>query len=111
MSKKTCFMIFIVAVTVIMASFVLHFSPVTMPVSKIFYAMQNLYIALSAVIAALLLLKQKYYWLIMLGCGLFIVALIQMFLIGGAIISVAALYRVLAFLVYAYLVILARHML
>ena len=111
MSKRSCFIGFIITLAVVLASFVLHFSPVTAPVAKIFYAMQNPYIALSAVIAALLLLKQKYYWLIMLGCGLFIVALMQLFLIGGALISAAALYRVLAFLVYAYLVILARHML
>lgn len=111
MSKKSCFMIFIVAIVVIMASFVLHFTPITRPVSIIFRAMQNPYIALSAVIVALLLLKQKYYWLLMLGCGLFIVSLIQMFLIGGALISAAVLYKVMAFLVYSYFVILIRHML
>ena len=48
MSRKTCFMIFIAAVTIILVSYVIKFSPVTGAVSSVFAAMQNPYLAASA---------------------------------------------------------------
>lgn len=44
MSRKTCFMIFIAAVTIILVSYVIKFSPVTGAVSSVFAAMQNPYL-------------------------------------------------------------------
>ena len=55
MSRKTCFMIFIAAVTIILVSYVIKFSPVTGAVSSVFAAMQNPYLAASAVVVSLLL--------------------------------------------------------
>ena len=69
MSRKTCFMIFIAAVTIILVSYVIKFSPVTGAVSSVFAAMQNPYLAASAVVVSLLLAKQRYYWLLILGCS------------------------------------------
>ena len=43
MSKQTCFMIFIAALVVIMASFIFGFGVVTAPVSETFGAMKGLY--------------------------------------------------------------------
>ncbi len=110
MSKRTCFMIFIVAVIAIMVSFILNFAPVTAQVAAIFAAMQNPWLAGSAAVAALLLLKQKHYWLIMLGLAVVAAAVIQLFIVGGALISVALVYKIAAFIVYAYLVALIRFM-
>ena len=59
MSRKTCFMIFIAAVTIILVSYVIKFSPVTGAVSSVFAAMQNPYLAASAVVVSLLLAKQR----------------------------------------------------
>ena len=54
-------MIFIAAVTIILVSYVIEFSPVTGAVSSVFAAMQNPYLAASAVVVSLLLAKQRYY--------------------------------------------------
>lgn len=110
MSRKTCFMIFIAAVIVIMASFVAGFSPVTSEVSKVFAQMCGLYLALAAVIASLLLSKQKHYWLIMLGIAVVVAVLIQLLVVGGSLMAVALLYKIIAFIVYAYLIQLMRYM-
>ena len=77
MSRKTCFMIFIAAVTIILVSYVIKFSPVTGAVSSVFAAMQNPYLAASAVVVSLLLAKQRYYWLLILGCAVLAAVLIQ----------------------------------
>lgn len=111
MSKKTCFMIFVAAVVIIMASFVANFAPVTCEVAKVFAAMQNVYVAVTAVVAALLLAKQKYYWLLMLGIAVIAAAIIQTLVLGAALMSIALFYKVLAIIVYAYLVTLMRFML
>ncbi len=110
MSRKTCFMIFIAAVIVIMASFVVGFSPVTNEVSKVFAQMCGLYLSLAAVITSLLLSKQKHYWLIMLGIAVVAAVLIQLFIAGGSLMTVALLYKIIAFIVYAYLIQLMRYM-
>lgn len=111
MSRKTCFMIFIAAVVVIMASFVAKFTPVTREVSNVFAAMQNIYIAVSSVVIALLLSKQKYYWLLMLGIAVIVAAIIQVVVLGGALMTAALLYKIIAIVVYAYLIALMRFML
>lgn len=110
MSRKTCFMIFIAAVVVIMASFVIGFSPITSEVAKVFAQMESVYIALPAVITALLLSKQKHYWLIMLGLALIIAAVVQLVITGGTLISMALLYKTIAVIVYVYLICLIRFM-
>lgn len=110
MSRKTCFMIFIAAVVIIMASFVIGFSPVTREVSKVFAQMCGLYLTLAAVIASLLVSKQKHYWLIMIGIAVVASVLIQLVLVGGSLMTVALLYKIIAFIVYAYLILLMRYM-
>lgn len=110
MSRKTCFMIFIAAVVVIMASFVVGFSPVTNEVSKVFAQMCGLYLSLAAVITSLLLSKQKHYWLIMLGIAVVAAVVIQLLVVGGSLMTVALLYKIIAFIVYAYLIQLMRYM-
>lgn len=111
MSKKTCFMIFIASLVIILTSYVLHFSVVTKEVGRVFAQMQSIYIALSAVIIALILAKTKHYWLLMLGIAVVVAAVVQVLVLGGALMTVALLYKVIAFLVYAYLVMLVRYML
>lgn len=111
MSRKTCFMIFIAAVTIILVSYVIKFSPVTGAVSSVFAAMQNPYLATSAVVVSLLLAKQRYYWLLILGCAVLAAVLIQFFVVGGALAAAVLLYKIAAFVVYAYLIMLMRFML
>lgn len=111
MSKKTCFMIFVVALVAIIAAFMFKFTAVTQPVNAIFGAMKNPYIAGSAVILSLLLRKQKYYWLLMLGCAVVAAVLVQLFVTGGALTAAAIVYKAAAFIAYAYLVTLIRFML
>ncbi len=110
MSRKTCFMIFIAAVIIIMASFVAGFSPVTREVSNVFAQMCGLYLSLAAVITSLLLSKQKHYWLIMLGIAVVAAVLIQLLIVGGSLMTIALLYKIIAFVVYAYLIQLMRYM-
>lgn len=103
-------MIFIAAVIVIMTSFVANFSPVTGEVSKVFTQMCGLYLSIAAVITSLLLSKQKHYWLIMLGIAVIASILIQLFVVGGSLLTIALLYKIIAFIVYVYLVQLMRYM-
>ena len=110
MSKQTCFMIFIAALVVIMASFISGFGVVTAPVSETFGPMKGLYLTISALVVSLLILKQKYYWLLILGCAVVAAVLIQLLIVGGSVMSIAVLYKIAAFAVYAYLVQLVRFM-
>ncbi len=110
MSKKTCFMIFVVSVIVIMAAYILRIGAVTAQVEQVFSAMRSPYIAGAAVVLALLLNKQKYYWFIMLGCAVLTAVLVQLFVVGGSLAALALVYKTVAFLVYAYLVALIRFM-
>lgn len=111
MSKKTCFMIFVVAVIAIIAAFILKLSAITAPVNATFAMMKNPYIAGSAVVLALLLNKQKHYWLLMIGCAVICAVLVQLFVVGGSLTSWSVVYKAAAFLVYAYLTALIRFML
>ena len=111
MSKKTCFMIFIAAMVIILASYVLNFAPVTREVNAVFSQMQNIYIAASAVIISLLMSKSKHYWLIMLGIAIIAAGVIQVVVQGSSLMTLALLYKAIAFIVYVYLVALARFML
>lgn len=110
MSRRSSFIIFIIATIVMMASFVLNFSAVTSPVSHTFAAMQNMYLALTAVIASLLLIKQKYYWLEMLGVAVIAAIIIEVVVLGGALMSMAVFYKIVAIAVYAYWIQLMRFM-
>lgn len=111
MSRKTCFMIFITALVVILASYVFHFSLVTKEIGRVFIQMQNIYIALSAVIISLILAKTGHYWLIMIGISVIAAAVVQVLVLGGTLMTIALLYKIIAFLVYAYFVVLVRYML
>ncbi len=110
MSKKTCFMIFVTAVIALIAAYVLRVGAVTSQAENIFAAMRSPYIAGAAVVLALLLNKQKHYWLIMLGCAVLTAVLIQLFIAGGSLTVWGIVYKTAAFLVYAYLVTLIRFM-
>ncbi len=110
MSRRSSFIIFIIATIVMMASFVINFSPVTAPVARTFAAMQNMYIALTAVIASLLLIKQKYYWLEMLGVAVIAAIIIEVVVLSGTLMSLAVLYKIIAIAVYAYWIQLMRFM-
>lgn len=111
MSKKTCFMIFTVLVISLIAAFILNISEITMPAQKVFSTMKNPYIAISAIICALLLQKQKHYFLLMLACAILCAVLVQFFIVGGALAFYPILYKSLAFLAYVYLLVLIRFML
>lgn len=110
MSRNACFKIFIVALISILSSFVIGFVPVTSHISSIFAQMQNMYIAISAVIIALLLKKQKHYWLIMLGVAVIVAIVIQLFIVESSVLSLALLYKICAFIVYVYLIKLIQFM-
>ena len=104
-------MIFIAAVTIFLVSYVINFSPVTGAVSSVFNKLQNPFLAASAVVVSLLLAKQRYYWLLILGCAVLVAVLIQFFVVGGALAAAVLLYKIAAFVVYAYLIMLMRFML
>lgn len=110
MSKKTCFIIFVVALVAILASFVLNFTPITREVNAVFAQMQNLYIALAALVISFIISKNKHYWLIMLGVSIVVAGIIQVFIEGAALMSIGLLYKAVACLVYVYLVALIRFM-
>ena len=110
MSRKTCFMIFIALSIILLVAHVFNFTMVTTPAGSIYSAMGSPYIAGAAVVLALLLNKQKYYWLIMLGCAVLTAILIQLFIAGGSLTVLGIVYKTAAFLIYAYLVTLIRFM-
>ena len=111
MSKKTCFLIFIAAMVTILTSYVLNITPVTKEISNTFIQMQNIYIAIASIASALLFIKNKHYWLIMIGLALIIASIVQVLLLNGSLISIALLYKIIASFVYMYLVTLTRYML
>ena len=111
MSKKVCFRIFAVSLIIILASFIINFTPVTSEISKVFTQMQNIYLSVSAVIIALLLKKQRHYWLIMIGIAVIASIIIQLLIAGGSLLTIALLYKIIAFIIYVYLTVLIRYML
>ena len=110
MSKKVCFRIFVISLSVILAAYVANLALITKEVNAVFTQMQNLYVALSAVILSLLMTKTKHYWLIMLGVAVLAAGIIQAVLAGGTLLSIALLYKIMAFIAYVYLVALVRYM-
>ncbi len=110
MSRRSSFVLFVIVSIVIMTSYILNFSTVTSPVSQTFSVMQNMYVALTGVIASLLLIKQKYYWLEILGVAIIAAVIIEVVIMGGALMSIAVLYKIIAIAVYAYWVQLMRFM-
>ena len=110
MSKTVCFRIFVVSLAVILAAYVANLGIITKEVGAVFAQMQNIYIALSAVILSLLMTKTKHYWLIMLGVAVIAAGIIQTVIAGGALLSIALLYKIIAFIIYVYLIALARYM-
>ena len=111
MSKKTCFIIFVIALATILVSYVFNFIPVTKQVNAVFSQMQNVYIALSAVILSLLLRKIKYFWLIMLGLAVVTAIVVQTVILSASLSAFALIYKAFAFIVYVYLVVLSCFML
>lgn len=111
MSKKTCFIIFVIAMATILVSYVFNFVPITKQVNAVFSQMQSVYIAVPAVILALLLRKIKYFWLIMLGLAVIAAIVVQTVILGSALSAFALIYKAVAFIVYAYLVVLSCFML
>ena len=104
MSKKMCFKIFIFALIGILVSFVINFKPVTSVVSSIFSEMQGIYLSIIAVVSALLMKKNRHYWLTMFGLALIVAVALEFFVGSGNIISIAIIYKILAFVVYTFLV-------
>jgi len=111
MSKKTCFMIFVISIITILAAYIFNITTITVPVNNIFSSMQNPYIAGISILISLLLNKQKYYWLIMIGCAVIIAIIIQLFILNSSFVILAIIYKASAILVYAYLTSLIRFML
>lgn len=110
MSKKTCFTIFVVAIIAIITSFILNISTVKTPVESIFHAMKHPYLAIPALVIALLLRKQKHYLLLMIGCATITAIILQMFVLGTSFAILPIIYKIVAFIVYAYLITLIRFM-
>ncbi len=110
MSRKTCFMIFIAVSVILLVAHILNLKVVMAPAGNIFSAMGSPYIAGSAVVLALLLNKQKYYWLIMLGCAVLAAVLIQLLVVGSSLMALSLIYKATAFLIYAYWVSLIKFM-
>lgn len=104
MSKKVCFKIFIFALVGIMVSFIINFAPVTSVVSSVFSEMQNMYLSIIAVLSASLMKKNRHYWLTMFGLALIVAVALEFFIGSGNIISIAIIYKILAFVVYTFLV-------
>jgi hypothetical protein len=103
MSKKVCFKIFIFALIGVMTSFVIKFNPVTSVVSSIFFEMQGLYLSIISVISALLIKKNRHYWLTLFGIALIVAIGLEFFVGSGNIISLAIIYKILAIVAYAFL--------
>ena len=110
MSRKACFLIFVISLVTILAAYIFKFSIVTKEVGTTFAEMQNIYIALASVITAVLLAKSKHYWLIMIGMAVIISIVTHVVIAGGTLMTIALLYKILASLVYIYLVQLVRYM-
>lgn len=110
MSKKVCFRIFAISLIVILASYVIKFAPITTEVSNVFAQMQNLYLSIVAVAISILLKKQRHYWLVMIGIAVVTSIIIQLIFVGATLLSIALIYKIIAFIVYVYLTILIRYM-
>ena len=108
MSKKAYILTLIVALIAILASFVFNYTPVTKEVSKVFGTMQILWLAGSACLISLALVKKSGYWLISLGLSIVTALLIQWLVIKGEVLSPEVIYKAIAYLVYAYLVYFLR---
>ncbi len=102
MSKKTCFLIYVIALPTILISYIINFSPITKEVTAIFSSMQNLYLAITATVLSFLLKKQKHYLLLHLGLAVITAVIIQLFIIKGTLLSLSLLYLIIAYMVYNY---------
>lgn len=108
MSKKAYLTVLVIALITILTALVLNYTPITREVSKVFSAMQILWLAGAAVLFSLALVKKSGYWLISLGLAVVVALLIQWLVIGGTVVSIALIYKIVAYLVYAYLVYFIR---
>ena len=111
MSKKTCFLIYVIALPTLLISYIINFSPITKEANQIFSSMQNIYLAATATLLSLLLKKQKHYLILELGLSVITAIILQLFIIKGTLISLATLYLMIAYMVYNYLTIQIRYML
>ena len=66
--------------------------------------MQNMYLSIIAVLSASLMKKNRHYWLTMFGLALIVAVALEFFIGSGNIISIAIIYKILAFVVYTFLV-------
>lgn len=111
MSRKICFLIYIIAVVTILISHILNFRPVLREVENVYEQMGNIYIALSSIILSFMLLKQKHSFLIQLGISFVVASIVQVFIAHSPLISVGLLYKAIAYMVYYYLTFQIRFML
>ncbi len=110
MNKKMCFLIFVAAVIALIAGIVFKIGVINNLRDAIFAHMQNFYVCVSAIVCAVLLAKNKYYWLLIIGCAVVAALLIQFFMVGNISNIYQISMRAAAFLVYAYLTALIRFM-
>jgi len=110
MNKKICFAIFVAVLITLIAGVLFHIGVINHTRDAVFAQMQNFYVCISAIVCAILLAKQKYYWLLVIGCAIIAAILIQLLVVGhlGSIYIIAM--RAAAFLAYAYLTALIRFM-
>ena len=110
MSKKACFIVFVISLVTILVSHILGINVVNKEVALVWGQMQNVYIALTAIICSIFVSKTKHYWLIMIGLATITAAVVQTLVLHQALITIGLLYKIIAFLVYAYFFILCKYM-
>ena len=111
MSKKTCFLIYVIAIPTILISYIINFAPITNEISHIFSSMQNPYLASAATILSLLPQKTKHYLVYHLGLSIITVAIISLFITHTPLISLTTIYLIISYMVYNYLTLQIRYML
>ena len=109
MSRKSYLATLVIALIAILAAFVFNYTPLTSEISKVFGAMQILWLAGSASLISLALVKKSGYLLLSLGAAVIAAILIQWLVVGGTILSIELIYKVIAYLVYAYLIYLLHY--
>jgi len=110
MNKKMCFSIFVAAVITIIVGFLLNIGIIKNVTREIFTDMQEFYVCASGIAIGLLLYKNKYYWLLLIGCAIFVAVLIHLLLLGGLGSFQAMAIRAVAIMAYGYLTALIRFM-
>lgn len=110
MSRKTCFLIYVISLVAILVSYIINFTPVTKEITNIFIQMQNVYLASTAVLLSFIIKKHKHYFLIQLGLSVLTAIIIQIFVSHDPLLSLGLIYKICAYIVYIYLSIQIRYM-